>query len=83
MGLEVGDLKPAKQSAICFGIKPRLKDGRSQISCIAGASWVAELNPDGTLGLSFVAWVELLDPEGIASMMGTCCWGMSTASGAA
>jgi hypothetical protein len=75
VSLEVGDLKLAKQSVICFGIKPRLKDWRSQISGIAGPSSVAEL--------SFIVWVDLLDSEGIASMMGTCCSEMSIASGMA
>jgi len=83
VNLEGGDLKPAKQSAIWCDIKPRVKDGRSQISCVVWASWVAESNPDCNLDLDFVVWLKLLDLVVSASMLGTCCWGMAIASGMA
>ena len=70
----MGDLKLAKQSEICFGIKPRLNEWMSQISFGAGSCGLSDLNRGCVLDLGFVVWIELLDRDGIDSMMDT-CWG--------
>jgi len=46
----------------------------SQISFGAGSCGLSDLNRGCVLDLGFVVWIELLDRDGIDSMMDT-CWG--------